>query len=385
MVYWHHQEETVTQAKLGIVGCGYWGAKHVRSLHELGDCEIIACDSNPRLLGAIQRTYPSVSTTERYQDLLDTDVEGVIVATPMSSHFEIARQFLLSGKDVLVEKPLTTDVDQAETLVEIAERRQAVLMVGHTFVYNPAIEAVAKLITDGDLGDIYYLDLARLNLGLFQTDANVLWDLAPHDLSILLFLVRENPIVVSARGAAHVNQRVHDNAHLDLTFTSGARAHVHVSWLEPRKVRRVTVVGTQKMVICDDVAPSDKVWIYDKGITLRYQTDSFDDFHLSYRYGNTTILRTAPEEPLQLEQRDFIGCLKERRRPRSDGFTGLQVVRLLELAQQSLERDGSPVRVGQLIGCSDPRLGAGLESIVAARATAGRLNGVAKDLVGDLT
>lgn len=376
----------MTITRIGIVGCGYWGAKHVRCLHELGSCEIIACDSDPRLVAALQRTYPTISTTERYQDLLGADIDGVIIATPMSTHFELARQFLLGGKDVLVEKPLTTRVDQAELLVEIAERRQAVLMVGHTFVYNPAIEAVSALIANGDLGDIYYVDLARLNLGLFQHDANVLWDLAPHDLSILVFLLREAPTVVSARGAAHVNQKVHDNVHLDLAFRSGTHAHVHVSWLEPCKVRRATVVGTRKMVVCDDVAPSDKVWVYDKGITLRYQTDSFDDFHLSYRYGNTTILRTATEEPLQLEQRHFLECVKERHRPRSDGFAGAQVVRLLDSAQQSLERDGRPVEYRSTVDCSDPRLGAGLEQIIEARLErAGHLNGATKDLVGDRT
>ena len=374
----------MTNTKIGIVGCGYWGAKHVRSLQELGTCEIVACDSNPLLIAALQRSYPSVSTSERYQDLLRADVAGVIIATPVSTHFELARQFLLHGKDVLVEKPLTANADQAEILVEIAERSAAVLMVGHTYVYNPAIEAVRNLIANGDLGDIYYLDLSRLNLGLFQHDANVLWDLAPHDLSILLFLLKEAPSVVSARGAAHVNQKVHDNAHLDLTFPSGTRAHVHVSWLEPCKVRRATVVGTRKMVVCDDVAPSDKVWLYDKGITVRYQTDSFDDFHLSYRYGNTTILRTAPDEPLQLEQRHFVDCIKERRRPRSDGFTGAQVVRLLERAQQSLERQGTQVEIERLIECTDPRLGTGLEQIISARlAHAGHSNGVAQDLVGD--
>lgn len=365
----------MTRTKIGIVGCGYWGAKHVRSLHELGICDLVACDSNRELLMNLQRKYPSVATTDRYQDLLDSDVAGIIVATPMATHFDLARQCLLHGKDVLVEKPLTTNARQAEELVETAERRRAVLMVGHTFVYNPAVEAVLELISSGELGDIYYLDSARLNLGLFQHDANVMWDLAPHDLSILLYLLGQAPTHISARGAAHVNRKVHDNAHLDLTFPGGTAAHVHVSWLEPCKMRRTTVVGNRKMVVYDDVAPAEKVWVFDKGITLDYHTDSYDDFHLSYRCGNTTILHTSSDEPLQIEQRHFVECIQERWRPKSDGFAGMQVVKLLECAQRSLDLGGGFVEVGPLIACPDPHLGAGTEQIVELGITSRKHHG----------
>lgn len=375
------------KAKIGIVGCGYWGAKHIRSLHELGLCDVVACDSNPDVLANLGEKYPGISTVGTFEELLESDVAGIIVATPMSTHFDIARQCLHRGKDVLVEKPLTTALDQAEELVELAERRSAVLMVGHTFIYNPAVEAVLELIAGGELGDIYYLDSARLNLGLFQHDANVLWDLGPHDLSILLYLLGQAPLHVTARGSAHVNPRVQDNVHLDLDFPGNTTAHVHVSWLEPRKVRRTTIVGTRKMVIYDDVSPTDKVWVYDKGITVRYDTDQYDDFHLSYRYGNTTILHTALDEPLQIEQRHFIDCIKERRRPKTDGFAGLQVVELLDRAQRSLDAGGERIEVGELASPPNLHLGSGLDQIVELR-LASRFhekdnNGVISELVGD--
>ncbi len=375
------------KTKIGVVGCGYWGAKHIRSLYELGLCEVVACDSNPHVLEGLSSTHPGIATVRTYRDVLESDVAGIIVATPMSAHFEIARECLLHGKDVLVEKPLTTALDQAEELVELAERRRAVLMVGHTFLYNPAVDALRELIANGEIGDIYYLDLARLNLGLFQHDANVLWDLAPHDLSIVLYLLERAPILVTARGAAHVNPTVHDNVHLDLTFPGNTSAHIHVSWLEPRKVRRATIVGTRKMVIYDDVSLADKVWVYDKGITVGYAADPHDDFHVSYREGNTTILHTAPDEPLQVEQRHFVECIKERRRPKTDGFAGLQIVQLLDRAQRSLDAGGEPIDVGQLATPPDLHLGTGLERVAELRmARAVREGGspsVARAPVGD--
>src|SRR5579884_2155538 len=353
--------------KIGVIGCGYWGAKHIRSLLELGLCDVLACDSDATTLANVRRMYPGIATASTLQDLLQADVTGVIVATPIPSHFDIARQCLVSGKDVLVEKPLTMDLGQAEALVEIAERRRAVLMVGHTFLYHPAVEAVHGLITGDELGDIFYIDTARLNLGLFQPETNVLWDLAPHDLSILLYLLGQTPVSVSARGGAHVDPRVHDNVYVDLVFPGSTTAHVHVSWLEPRKIRRVTVIGARKIVVYDDISPIDKVWVYDKGIAIEREPEEPDGHHLSYRHGDTTILHTAADEPLKVEQRHFIECIKERRRPKTDGFAGLQIVKLLARAQRSLDAGGEPTSVGELISLPDPHLGAGLERITALR------------------
>ncbi len=370
----------MTAIEIGVVGCGYWGAKHIRSLHDLGKSEIVACDLDLELLAKVQRKYRTVGTTSRYQDLLDSEIEGIIIATPMSTHYDLARKALLHGKDVLVEKPLATSVEQAYELVELAERKRAVLMVGHTFCYNPAVEAVRELVACGELGDIHYITSSRLNLGLFQHDANVLWDLAPHDLSILLYWLGESPSTVSSHGAAHVNRRVHDNIHLDLTFPRGTTAHVHLSWLEPAKVRRATVVGTRKMVVYDDVAPTEKVWVFDKGVNKHYATDNYDDFHLSYRWGNTTILHTSPDEPLQVEQKDFIDSIKERRRPKSDGFAGLRVVELLELAQKSLDRGGEVLGFHGIVESPADSLGSGLERILSAHLSR---NGAMAGFAGD--
>lgn len=370
--------------KIGIIGCGFWGSKHVRSMYDLGVEKLLVCDSDAARLSGLQRKYPGVTMTTEFDQVLESDVAGIIIATPMSTHYPLAKQALLSGKDVLVEKPLTTRLAEAEELVELAERRQSVLMVGHTFVYNPAVDAVRQLIADGELGDIYYLDSARLNLGVFQHDASVLWDLAPHDLSMLMYMLDAVPLRVSAWGAAHVNRRLLDNAHLDLIFPNETRAHVHVSWLEPCKVRRATVVGTRKMVVFDDVAATEKVWVYDKGVTLQFDTDDFEDFHLSYRYGHTTILHTSAVEPLHEEQRHFIECVEERRRPRSDGFAGTQVVALLECVEHSIANRGASVDVTWVDPRPGPDLGSGLRFIVDVRHSGTTSsNGVVHALAGD--
>jgi predicted dehydrogenase len=355
-------------------------------LHDLGVEDLVVCDADAAKLSDVRRKYPGISTTTQFDDLLTSDVAGIVIATPVSTHFPLAKAALLHGKDVLVEKPLTKTLAQAEELVEIAEAREAVLMVGHTFVYNPAVEAVRDLIAAGELGEIYYLDSSRLNLGLFQQDANVLWDLAPHDLSILNYVVDSSPSHVTAWGAGHVNHRLLDNAHLNLTYPNGTRAHVHVSWLEPCKVRRTTVVGTRKMVVFDDVAATEKVWVYDKGITLQYDTDDYRDFHLSYRYGHTTILHTPLTEPLQREQRHFMDCIKRRNRPTSDGFAGAHVVSLLECAEHSIANHGASVNATFPEPVKNAPLGAGLKLIRDVRATrVHRSNGAVAALVGDVS
>jgi len=357
--------------KIGIVGCGYWGAKHIRSLFEMGECEVVACDQDTRRLHDIARRYPSIATTDRFEDLLNPDVAGLIIATPISTHYTLARAALRSGRDVLVEKPLTNDLVQAAELVNLAERENAVLMVGHTFIYNPAVGAVRQLISSGELGDICYIDSARLNLGLVQKDANVLWDLAPHDLSIILYLLGMDPTVISARGAAHLDHRTHDNAYLDLTFPNGTLAHIHVSWLEPCKVRRITIVGSRKMVVYDDIALTEKVWLYDRRVTRSHHTDKYDDFHLSYHYGNTTILHIPDDEPLQVEQREFLSCIEERRRPVSGSFLGLRVVTLLEAAQYSLRTGGERVAVGKLLTSDEADLRPRIQEMLAGRLSPG--------------
>lgn len=329
--------------RIAVIGCGYWGAKHVRVFHELPEAELaLVADPSEARRAHIAHAYRDVATTGDYYDVLRRDdIEGVVLATPVSTHFQLAREALLAGKDVLVEKPLTDNASQARELCELADKLGRVLMVGHTYMYHPAVEYLRTLVRSGALGSIYYADAARLNLGLFQRDTDVIWDLAPHDLSVLLYVLGANPESIRARGVSHVGARDQiDVAFLDLMFPNSTIGNIRVSWLDPCKVRRITVVGSAKMVVFNDVALDDKVRVYDRGVTLPHQTDDFNDFHLSYRYGDVTIPYIPAVEPLARECAHFVECIRERTAPRSDGWSGYQIVRLLEAAHHSLARDG---------------------------------------------
>ncbi|MDQ3826195.1 MAG: Gfo/Idh/MocA family oxidoreductase, partial [Actinomycetota bacterium] len=311
-------------------------------------------DPSPGRLAHVERTYPNVPTTYDHNDVLrSNDVEGVVIATPVSTHFRLAREALLAGKDVLVEKPLTDNAAEARELCLLADRLGRVLMVGHTFMYHPAVEYMKRLVASGALGTIFYADAARLNLGLFQRDTDVIWDLAPHDLSILLYVLGDEPESIRARGISHVGARGQlDVAFLDLMFPGSMIGNIRVSWLDPCKVRRVTIVGSQKMAVFNDVSGEEKVRVYDRGVTIPHQTDDFSDFHLSYRYGDVTIPHIAAVEPLKVECEHFVQCIAERTTPRSDGWSAYQVVQLLEAAHQSLALDGASV------SCAAPPRGA---------------------------
>lgn len=330
---------------IGVIGCGYWGAKHVRVFHELPGVRLAyAADLDQNRLDHVTAKYRDVKVTRDFIELLESpEVDGVVLATPVKTHYSLAKQALLAGKHVLVEKPLTASVTEAEDLIRIANERGRTLMVGHTFEYNPAVEALADLVQSGELGEILYADAARLNLGLFQRDINVVWDLAPHDLSILLAVLGQEPTSLSARGSAHYHEDIEDVAYIDFNFPSKVLAHVHVSWLDPCKVRRTTIVGTRKMAVYNDVADSEKLRVYDKGITWRHETDDFRDFHLSYRYGNTTIYHLPSAEPLAVECQHFVDCIRDGKTPKTDGVNGLRVVRLLELAEHSIRSQGKIV------------------------------------------
>jgi len=246
---------------------------------------------------------------------------------------------------VLVEKPLTANSAEAQDLIHIADERGLTLMVGHTFEYNGAIRKLREIVMSGEIGDVYYVDAARLNLGLFQRDINVLWDLAPHDLSILLYVLGQEPIEVSARGSSSVRPGVHDVAYVELRFPNNIMAHLHVSWLDPCKVRRITIVGSKKMVVCNDLSDGEKIRIYDKGVDSPYETDHFNDFHLQYRYGSVTIPWVPFREPLRVECEHFLECIRTGERPQSDGIVGMKVVRILEQADMSLQNGGTRERV----------------------------------------
>jgi predicted dehydrogenase len=330
-----------TPLKVGVVGFGYWGPKIVRNFNDIPEATLAwVTDRDPDRLERVQADYPYVRTTMDYDEMLASDIDAVVVATPIRTHFALARAALLAGKHVLVEKPLTACSADATELTRLADERGLTLMVGHTFEYNAAIRQLRDIVASGELGDIYYVDAARLNLGLFQQDINVLWDLAPHDLSILLYVLGCEPLQVSARGTANVRPGIHDVAYVELRFPNNVLAHLHLSWLDPCKVRRITIVGSRKMVVCNDLSDGEKVRVYDKGVEQPYETDQFKDFHLQYRYGTVTIPWIPFREPLRVQCEHFIDCVRTGATPQSDGVVGTRVVRILEQADKSLQNGG---------------------------------------------
>lgn len=335
--------------RIGVVGCGYWGPNLIRNFVELPDAEVVAvADTSENRLDAMKARYPALVTTKDYRQFFDMALDAVVVATPPAVHYPIARDCLEHDLHVMVEKPLTLNSQDGLALCTLADQRDLILMVGHTFEYNPAVRAIKETIQRGELGRIYYIDMVRVNLGLFQDSLDVVWDLAPHDISILRYLLDSEPVSVNATGAACILPDVHDVAYLYLEFANNVRAHIHVSWLDPCKVRRITVVGSEKMLVFDDVEPLEKIRIYDKGVEKPPYTNSFGDFQLSYRFGDIVIPRIPSAEPLRIECKHFIDSVVNHTRPQSSGWDGLQVVRTLEMAAHSLhshgDRQNIPVR-----------------------------------------
>ncbi|HVB22651.1 MAG TPA: Gfo/Idh/MocA family oxidoreductase [Ktedonobacteraceae bacterium] len=319
------------QTRFGVIGWGYWGPKIARNLSSLPQSAVtMVADLDARRLEAITEQDSSIQTTTRIEDLFKSNVDGVVIVTPVNTHFALARQALLHGKHVLVEKPLTTSVAEAEELVALAEERQRILMVGHTFEYNPAVNELRKIIQSGELGNIYSVETERVNLGLFRNDINVIWDLAPHDVSILLYLLSQKPERIKVQAHAHVQRHIHDTAHLDLAFAGGMSAHIHVSWLHPCKIRRVTIIGDARMAVYDDTNPAEMLKIYNKG------ADVHADPVVSYRHGAITIPHIDWVEPLRLECEDFVHAIRTGEQPRAHGGVGLEVVRVLAQAQEAL-------------------------------------------------
>ncbi|HET7036994.1 MAG TPA: Gfo/Idh/MocA family oxidoreductase [Thermomicrobiaceae bacterium] len=327
---------------LAVIGCGYWGSKHTRVIWEMPQARLaMAVDQSQERRDYLREKYGSVEVTGDAEAAFNSDdVNGVVIATPVSTHFELARQALLAGKHVLVEKPMVTRSSEAEELIALAEARQLVLMVGHTYEYHPAVTYLRNLIRSGSLGQIHYINSSRLNLGLFQPDTNVLWDLAPHDLSIIFSLLGQAPVSVSATGQCHILPQVEDVAYALVRLANGVTAHVHVSWLDPVKVRQVTVVGSTGMAVFNDVAAEQQVQIYDKRFTIAPAGDGYADFRSGYHYGDVVLPRIPSGEPLTLECEDFARSIVNGTRPVADGYSGLRVVQALEAATRSLHADG---------------------------------------------
>ena len=332
--------------RIGVIGYGYWGPNLVRNFHETDGARVTACcDINTERLAQAKVRYPSLEITARFDDLLsDSTVDAVVIATPVATHYEFARRALEHGKHVLVEKPVAASVAEAESLIEIAAKHRLTLMVNHTFVYTGAVRKMKEIVERGELGDLYYFDSVRINLGLVQRDVNVLWDLAPHDLAILGYLVEEKAMGVGATGACHMGNGIENVAYLTVYFDSGLIAHFHNNWLAPVKIRTMLVGGSRKMILYDDMEASEKVKVYDRGVEVA-GPEGVHRALISYRLGDMWAPRLDQTEALRLVAAEFLDCVKSGRRPVTDGSAGLDVVRILEAAEMSIKRRGREVKL----------------------------------------
>ncbi len=333
--------------KVALIGYGYWGPNLARNLHQLQDAKLAACcDPDPSRLALAQAMYPHGPGTTRLEEVLsDPGIDAVVIATPVPTHFELTKAALGAGKHVLVEKPLAMNSSEAVTLTDAANARGLVLMVGHTFEYNPAVLLLKDLINRGDLGQIYYAYSTRVNLGRLHRDLNVLWSIAPHDISILLCLFDQMPLEVSARGNSYLKIGVEDVVFLSLLFPNGVTAYIHASWLDPSKVRRMTIVGSKRMVVYDDVESEGKVKVYDKGVLKVDHGEIYGEFQYKLHSGDIHIPKIDMTEPLRNECAHFVECVAKGSKPRTDGESGLRVIKVLEAAHRSLEQRGAPVEV----------------------------------------
>jgi predicted dehydrogenase len=333
---------------VGVIGYGYWGPNLVRNFAETPGARVgfVADLRQERLTQVISR-YPGTKVSVDYRDALqDPSIDAIVIATPVSSHFELAMAALREGKHVLIEKPITSTSDQAEKLIDEAAKRKLLLMVDHTFVYMPAVERIREFVTSGDLGDVYYYDSVRINLGLFQHDVNVLWDLAVHDLSIMDFVLGQSPVAVAATGVSHVPGQPENIAYMTMFFNGPLIAHVNVNWLAPLKVRRTLIGGSRRMIVFDDLETSEKIKVYDRGISLDPSPENVYQMKIGYRAGDMWAPQVGITEALSLEAEHFVDCIERGGTPRSDGHSGLRIVRLLEAATKSMAQQGRLVSLG---------------------------------------
>ncbi|MEE9237226.1 MAG: Gfo/Idh/MocA family oxidoreductase [Thermoplasmata archaeon] len=334
-------------SEIALIGYGYWGPNLARNFHELPEINLATCcDTDDQRLAMAKALYPHIRTTTRSEEVWkDESIEAVVIATPARTHFGLAKAALEAGKHVLVEKPMTLNSREAENLIRLAKGQSLVLMVGHTYEYNPAVLKIKELMDEGHLGTVYYAHSRRINLGRVQPDLNALWSIAPHDISILNFLFETMPLEVTARGATYLNSAVEDVVFVNLSFPDGATAHIHASWLDPVKVRQMTIVGSKRMVVYDDIESEGKVKIYDKGVLKVGDGRVFGEFQYRLHSGDIHIPRIDMSESLRHECAHFIECIRAGKRPRTDGENGLRVVKVLEAAQRSMEKRGVPVEV----------------------------------------
>jgi predicted dehydrogenase len=358
---------------VGVLGCGYWGPLLVRNFKSLPDCELkVVCDVNAARLKHLGTLYPDVEGMSHPQQLLNgCGLDAVVIATPVKDHYASAKASLLAGKHTFIEKPMASSSEECEELIDIAERNGLVLMVDHTFLYSAPVRKIVEIIEAGDLGDIRYINCRRLNLGLFQTDINVAWDLAPHDISIILHILGEFPLAINCQGNAHVHRHVEDVTNMSLSFPRKRFATIQSSWLEPRKIREMTIVGTRRMLVYDDLRTREKIRIHDARVERPPHYDTFAEFQYSYHYGDSYIPYLHQEEPLKLACQHFLECIKTNSEPLTNGYRGLEMVRILEAASASLKMNGAPVTFSGSNGATPAPRPAKAAQLLQAEAFAG--------------
>jgi predicted dehydrogenase len=335
------------QIKVGVVGCGYWGPNLVRNFRSLPDCSMkMMCDVSENRLGHLKSLYPEVEGELNYDHMLNgVGLDAVIIATSVKSHFPMAKASLLSGKHTFIEKPMAASSAECEELIDIAQEKGLVLMVGHTFLYSPAVRKIREIVQRGDIGDIRYICARRLNLGLFQKDINVAWDLAPHDIAIILHIMEKEVVTINCTGSAHITPGVEDVTAMWLNFSGKRSAIIHSSWLDPRKVREMTIVGSKQMIFYDDVSQLEKIRVLDMRVERPPHYDTFAEFNYAYHYGDVHVPHIKHEEPLKTECQHFLDCINQGITPLTDGKQGLELVRILEASSQSLKQGGASVNL----------------------------------------
>ena len=359
---------------IGIVGCGYWGPNLIRNFNNLPDCEVRAvCDRSEDRLQHMRGLYPQVQLFHEFEEMLSLDgLDAVVIATPVHTHYALAKTALLAGKHALIEKPMASSSKECEELIAIAERNGLTLMVGHTFLYSAPIHRMTDIITKGDIGEILYINSQRLNLGLFQQDINVAWDLAPHDISIILHILGKSPASVNCQGNAHITPGIEDVTNISMSFEGKQFATIQNSWLEPRKVRQMTIVGSRRMIVYDDLEPREKIRVYDTRVERPPHYDSFAQFHYSYHYGDCYIPQLQQQEPLKELSQHFLDCIVKGSKPLSCGREGAKLVRILEASSESLAAGGASIAI------DGSRVATGLNGTAPGLNGAAKSNGAAK-------
>jgi predicted dehydrogenase len=329
---------------IALIGYGYWGVNLLRNLTAIKDCNVVAvCESSEKRQRVLNTTYPNIQVTGDYQDIINnSEIDAVVIATPVHSHFSLAKQALENNKHVLVEKPLTASTREAQILIDLATSRNLQLMVDHTFLYSGAVEKIKELVDNDNLGILKYIDSTRINLGLIQSDVNVLWDLAPHDLSILAFITKEEPTAVYATGVSHTGNGIENIAYMTLKYPSGFMAHFNCSWSSPVKVRSMLIGGDKKMIVYDDINPTEKIKVYDSGYVCKTDEDK-TKMQVDYRVGDIHIPKVSTHEPLRKMLEDYVNCIQTGKTPTSNWKLALQTVKILEAAELSLKMNSKEV------------------------------------------